>query len=71
MLRAKSKEAIVKYSDEIKNQDLLEAPFVIRSNDQMQRISEEVRDEVGELDTKMVYERWETWLKKVIRDKNY
>ena len=71
MLRAKSKEAIVKYSDEIKNQDLLEAPFVIRSNDQMQRISEEVRDEVGELDTKMVYERWETWLKKVIRDKDY
>lgn len=71
MLRAKLKEAIVKYSDEIKNPDLLEAPFVIRSNDQMQRISEEVRDEVGELNTKMVYERWESWLKKVIRDKDY
>ena len=71
MLRAKSKEAIVRYSDETKDPELLEAPFVIRSNDQMQRISEEVRDEVGELDNKMVYERWESWLKKVIRDKNY
>lgn len=70
-LRAKTKEALVKVSEQVKDPVILEAEFVVRANEALQRISERVRIEFGELDTKKIYELWEAWLRKVIRDRDY
>jgi len=67
MLRAKVKQTIVDYAVKTKNDELLEAPFVISSNDQFHRISDEVKTELGVLDTKQIYFRWEEWLKRQIK----
>ena len=47
--------------------DLLEAPFVVLSNDLFHKISESVREEVGELDSKKIFFNWDNWLKKEIK----
>ena len=62
-LRAKIKERMVQAADDEKDMDILEAEFVIDANDQFHRVSEEVRDEVGHLDSERIYQAWESWLK--------
>jgi len=62
LLRARIKERIVKASDDTGNPDLLEAPFTIKSNDEFHRISDQVREETGKLDSKKIYSRWDSWL---------
>ena len=71
LLRAKIKETLVKYSDRLKNNMILEAKFVIDSNDQFHRISEIVREEVGYLDSKRIFFSWEEWLKRRIRMRQF
>ncbi|MBW2993381.1 type II/IV secretion system ATPase subunit, partial [Candidatus Woesearchaeota archaeon] len=66
-LRAKIKKAIVDYSKKSKMPDILEADFVALSNDQFHRISEEVKEEVGALDSKKIYFEWDAWLKREIK----
>lgn len=63
LLRAKIKERLVKASEEEKDNDILEAEFVISANDSFHKISEKVRDEVGRLDSEKIYFEWEEWLK--------
>ena len=65
-LRAKIKETLVKYSERIKDPELLEAEFVVLANDQFHRLSESVREEVGTLDSKRIFFEWEEWLKNKI-----
>ncbi len=60
-LRAKILQAIVDYS--VKNDRILEAPSVIDSNSQFHLLSAEVREEVGSIDSSIVYDRWLKWLK--------
>ncbi len=67
LLRAKIKEKLVEYANKNKIMDLLEAEFVLRSNDQFHRISESVREEVGSLDSKKILFEWEDWLKREIK----
>jgi len=43
--------------------ELLEAYNVVQSNSQFHTISDQVSSEVGFLDSKMIYERWLTWLR--------
>ncbi len=62
LLRAKIKERIVKAAEDKGNMDLLEAPFSIKCNDEFHRVSESVREEVGALDSKMIYSKWNSWL---------
>jgi flagellar protein FlaI len=69
MLRASIKEKIVQYAEKQKMLDLLEAEFVILSNDQFHRISENVREEVGNLESKRILYEWEEWLKQKIKEK--
>ncbi len=69
LLRAKTKELIVKYAHKIKNLRLLEAEHVIQANDQFHRISDDVKEEVGKLDSKLIAFRWEEWLKRYIKKK--
>ena len=61
-LRAEMKKAMVDISDKAENPELLEAKFVIKANDLFHQISDEVRNEVGSLDSKMIYSKWHNWL---------
>lgn len=60
-LRAKILQSLVDYS--AKNDQIIEAPFVIESNSQFHLISADVRDETGSIDSSIVYDRWLKWLK--------
>jgi len=71
LLRAKMKKTLVDYSDKLKLNDLVEAGFVILSNDVFHKISSSVKEEVGSLDSKRIYYDWEEWLKRAIREKEY
>lgn len=66
-LRADIKKKIIEYSGRTKNDKMLEAPFVIRCNDQFHRISNTVREDIGVMDSKRILFEWEDWLKRVIR----
>jgi len=69
VLRAKIKEALVNYSQKTKNKDLLEASFVIKSNDMFHRIGNNVKAEVGYLEPRRIFFEWEEWMKKMIKMK--
>ncbi|MEM4244732.1 MAG: type II/IV secretion system ATPase subunit [Candidatus Nanoarchaeia archaeon] len=69
VLRANVKEKLVQYAEKQKMPDLLEAEFVILSNDQFHRISDDVREDVGWLDTKRILNEWEEWLKRKIKER--
>ena len=66
-LRSQIKDAIVKMSKQTKNKELLEAPFSIAANDQFHRISEQVREEVGALDSKRIMFQWDDWLRRQVK----
>lgn len=66
-LRAQVKQALVEMSDKSHRPDLLESDFVVRANDVFHIISDQVRQEFGELDSDEIYKRWEDWVKKQIR----
>jgi type IV secretory pathway ATPase VirB11/archaellum biosynthesis ATPase len=62
-LRAKILQSLVDFSAAKGNPALLEAPAAIQSNSMFHLISSQVRDEVGALDTGMIYDRWFDWLR--------
>ncbi len=66
-LRAKIKETIVETSKRSNLPDLLEARFVILSNDQFHKLSDKVKDEVGWLDSERIFFEWNEWLKREIK----
>jgi len=67
LLRAKIKETIVNLALASHRPDMLEAEFVIQSNDEYHRISATVRDEVGYLESQRIFFEWNEWLKKSIK----
>jgi type IV secretory pathway ATPase VirB11/archaellum biosynthesis ATPase len=67
MLRADIKKKIVEYSNKLNMPHILEADFVINSNDEFHRISDNVHDEVGYLDNKRILNDWEEWVKKELK----
>jgi len=67
LLRAKIKETLVKYAEKSKMPDLLEAGFVVASNDVFHRLSNQIKEEVGSLDNKRIFFEWEEWVKREIR----
>ncbi len=70
LLRAKIKETIVTASDAAKMPELLEAEFVILCNDEFHKISDKVKEEVGNLDSKRIFFEWNEWLKRSIKKKS-
>ncbi len=70
MLRTKIKETLVNFANETNMLSLLEAPFVIQSNDQFHRISDKVKEEVGALDSKKIFFDWNEWLKRTAKKIN-
>ena len=66
-LRAKIKQALVETAQKTKDPDLMEAPFVVKSNDEFHRLSALVAEEVGFTDPKRVYSEWDAWLKSELK----
>lgn len=71
MLRAKMKERLVKFSEKMKDPELLEAQFVVLANDEFHRVSDKIKEEAGSLDSKKIYFEWNEWLKTSIKRKKH
>ncbi|RME31273.1 hypothetical protein D6789_03275 [Candidatus Woesearchaeota archaeon] len=67
LLRAELKEHLVKRAEETRDDDLLEAPFVIQCNDQFHRISDRIKEKYGRLDSKRIAFEWKEWVEQQIR----
>ena len=70
LLRAKVKETIVNTAKSSKMMELLEADFIIESNDAFHKISDNIRQETGNLDSKRIFFEWNEWLKRSIKKKS-
>jgi len=68
MLRAKNCETLVNYSKKLNMPELLEAKFVVETNDQFHKITDKVKEEVGVMDSKRIFFEWNEWLKKSIKE---
>ena len=67
LLRGKIKERLVEVSEKIKDPDILEADFVIRSNDMYHILSDKMKNQAGGLDNKKIYYEWNEWLVKEMK----
>ena len=67
LLRAKIKEEMVNFAKKLNRFDILEADWVIASNEMFHSISESVMQEVGSLDSKIIFERWYNWFKEKLK----
>ena len=56
-------------SEQLKNDEILEAPFVIKANDAFHIIAEKVKQDTGYLDSKKILFLWNDWLNKEVRKK--
>lgn len=66
-LRAKIKQAQVDYVAKLGDPEFLEALFTIKCNDQFHLLADKVKEEVGSLDSRRIYDEWELWLKKELK----
>ena len=69
LLRAKIKQALVEASIKTKDPTLLEAPFVVKSNNAFHEISDKVRQEIGIPQGKRVFKEWQIWLEHELKKK--
>ncbi len=69
LLRANIKKELVDFANKYGMNELLEAEFVIQSNDKFHRICDTVRSEVGNLDNKKIFSEWKNWLKEEAKKK--
>ena len=65
LLRAKMKEELVRISE--KMPALLEAPFIVKSNNAFHNISDKVLRQQGSLDSKRIFAEWQDWLGQEIK----
>jgi len=66
-LRANIKQAMVDYARKLNRKDILEAEWVSASNEMFHIISDQVRREVGELDSREIFKRWDMWFRESIK----
>jgi len=69
LLRAKIKKTQVDYALRYKRLDSLEADTVVDSNEIFHLISDQVRQEVGGLDSKIIFDKWLEWFKGRLKEK--
>jgi len=67
VLRGQCKQAVVDAYLETKNANLLEAEFVIKTNDIFHLLSDKVKEERGFLDNERILFEYKEWLKKEVR----
>jgi uncharacterized membrane protein (DUF2068 family) len=63
LLRAKIKQTMLDNAEELQRPDILESDWTMESNEMFHIISDLVRQEVGGLDSKMIYDKWLEWFK--------
>lgn len=68
VLRSKIKKRLVEVANQTGNKDLMEAKFVVESNDKFHEISEDIKKEVGSTEPGRVYSEWNKWLKSKIKE---
>lgn len=66
-LRGKIKNELVKTAEKEKDDELLEAEFVIKANDAFHLCSERVKDEEGSLDAEKILFEWKEWLNRELK----
>ncbi len=71
LLRSKIKQELVDTSRKLNNPDILEAEFVISSNDAFHKISDKVREDIGVMDSKRILFEWKEWLKKELKKRKW
>jgi type IV secretory pathway ATPase VirB11/archaellum biosynthesis ATPase len=67
LLRSKIKETMVDFSLKLNRPEILEADWSVEANEMFHLICDKVREEVGSLDSKLIYERWLDWFKERLR----
>ncbi len=70
MLRTKTKETLVNTAKKENMMSLLEADFIVQSNDEFHKISDRTLGEEGRLDSKKIFFDWNEWLKTQIKKIN-
>jgi len=63
LLRAKIKETMVNMSDKLNRPEIIEAGWVVDSNNIYHLLAEKVREEVGFADPERVYAEWLKWFR--------
>jgi len=71
LLRAKVKQELVDTSIKAKIPLLLEAKFNSLSNNMFQQFSKDVQEDVGLPEGKLVFPKWQEWLKKQVEGKRF
>jgi len=66
-LRGKVKQTIVDYVNKLKRPEILEAGWTSKCNEMFHLVCDDVRKEVGFLDSKMIYDKWLKWFKESLR----
>jgi type IV secretory pathway ATPase VirB11/archaellum biosynthesis ATPase len=66
-LRASIKQTIVDYATKLNKPEILEADWTSKSNEKFHLISEDVMKEVGGLDSKIIYDKWLSWFKEILK----
>jgi len=67
LLRSKIKETIVQYAKKLNRPDILEANYTVESNEMFHLFSDQVRQEVGGLDSKVIYQKWLDWFEERLK----
>lgn len=67
LLRTKIKGTTVEYAKNLNRDDVLEADAIMASNTMFHIICDQVKDEVGGLDSKIIYDKWLEWFKEKIK----
>ena len=65
-LRAKMKDTIVRYSEQLRRPEILEAEWNIMANEHFHLIQESIRKEVGSTEARRVYAEWLKWFRNVL-----
>jgi len=69
LLRGKIKQTMVDYAVRLNRDDILEADWISISNEMFHLFSDQVRQEVGGLDSNIIFERWEQWFENKLKEK--
>jgi archaeal flagellar protein FlaI len=66
-LRANVKQAIVDISEEVKDDSILEAEFIVKANDMFHLISEKTKERLGKVDNNRILFEFKEWLRKEVK----
>ena len=58
---------IVNIAEITKDSSFLEDDFVVEANDQFHKISDNVKQEVGFIDSKMVFTDFKSWIERAVK----